>query len=372
MKIDQSKSNGSVLSYMPQLDGLRSFAIFGVLITHYLQPDDPLRSGFPWGWLGVRLFFVLSGFLITGILISCRQKVDNELISPWKIIQNFYVRRCLRLFPIYYLYLALVVLIYPQTRSYIVAFIFYGQNFLFAAQPETFTTIISLTSHLWALAVEAQFYLILPWLVIFLPKRWLVPMLLAMILAAPVLRLTLIAYGYTVHQVNMMTPSHFDTLCMGGLLSALMASGRSGLPLVKKLMSIGLWIGIPLLLAYIVGRWFGLDSRISIVFAESGAGLVFVWLIKQASEGIKGFPGSVLNQKFLAYCGTVSYGLYIFHFEVLYVFQKHLLSGFNVTSINNSRILLPIYTIAAIAVAAIFWEVVEKPMNRRKRHFSLK
>ncbi len=362
------ENHSAVLSYMPQLDSLRSLAIFGVLITHFLQPADPLRSQFPWGWLGVRLFFVMSGFLVTGILIASRKKIDQEQRSPWKTIQNFYLRRCLRLFPIYYLYLALALIIHPEVRSTIVAFIFYVQNFLFAAQPDTF----NIMSHLWTLAIEAQFYLVLPWFVIFLPKRWLMPILLAMALSSPVLRLGATVYGFTPHQTNMMLPAHFDTLCLGGLLSALTAASRSGRLLAQKLLSIGLWVGTPLLLAFLIGGMFKVDYEILAVFAETGAGLFFVWLIGRASQGFKGALGFVLNQKFLIYGGKISYGLYIFHFEMPELFQNYFLSGLNLTAIDNSRIIFPVYTIAAVLIAVTSWELIEKPLNQRKRYFLLK
>lgn len=363
-----TEKRSAVLSYMPQLDSLRSFAIFGVLITHFLQADDPLRSQIPWGWLGVRLFFVMSGFLVTGVLIACRNKIAEKGISPWRMIQNFYLRRCLRLFPVYYLYLAFALILHPEIRENIAAFIFYVQNFLFAVQPETFGAL----AHLWTMSIEAQFYLVLPWLVIFLPKRWLIPMLLIMALFSPVLRLCGSLYGFSVHQVNMMVPAHFDTLCLGGLLSALTAAGRSGRVLAEKLMSIGLWVGAPLLITFIVSGLFEVDYRISVVYGESGAGLFFVWLVGRASEGFKGLAGSVLNQRFLVYGGKISYGLYLFHFDIPLIFQDHLFPELNLRAIDNSRILFPVYVLIAVLIAVLSWKLVENPMNQQKRYFSLK
>lgn len=365
MKLQHKRTDATV-SHMSQLDSLRSLAVLGVFITHFLHADDPIRWGLPWGWLGVRLFFVLSGFLITGILIACRQKIEDGSVSARKILRNFYLRRCLRLCPVYYLFLALALLIHPDLQSHLVAFVFYVQNFLFAAEPDTFNTL----SHLWTLAVEAQFYLILPWLVLFLPKKRLIPTLLAMTIAAPIVRFTLLVWGLSTHQVNMMMPCHFDTLCLGGLLSALTASGIPGRRLAQKLLAIGFWVGTPLLLAYFVGRLLKVEDEILTVFAESGAGLFSVWLIGHASVGIKGFAGTVLNQKSLIYCGEISYGLYIFHFEIPKLFQNYTSLALGMT-VDHGRIMFPIYTATAILVASVSWMWIEKPVNQLKRRFSL-
>src|SRR5215207_8678629 len=97
---------------MPQLDALRFFAVLGVLISHFWTPQE-----LPWlfadidlGWLGVRLFFVLSGFLITGILLDARSLTETTSLTPVYLIGQFYIRRFLRIFPIYYLVIAIALM----------------------------------------------------------------------------------------------------------------------------------------------------------------------------------------------------------------------------------------------------------------------
>lgn len=362
------RNRSAVLSYMPQLDSLRAFAMFGVMITHFLRPDDPIRLQIPWGWLGVRLFFVLSGFLVTGVLIASRQKIEQEQASPWKILQNFFIRRCFRLFPLYYLYLALAFIIHPDIRDNILVFILYAQNILFAIQPETF----GILSHLWTLAIEAQFYLILPWLVIFLPKKTLIPLFVAMILFSPVFRLAMYDCGLTVHQANMLVPSHFDTLCLGGLLSVLMAAGQSGQILARKLCSIGLWLGAPLLMVFVFGRLMWESAEVSATIGAIGAGLFFTWLIGRASLGFNGLMGAILNQNWLVYGGKISYAVYLFHFEIPPFFHNQLLEGTNVMAIHNTRILFPVYVVLSIIIASLAWKWIEEPMNQQKKRFVLR
>jgi peptidoglycan/LPS O-acetylase OafA/YrhL len=358
------------IKYMSQLDSLRTLATLGVFLAHYLAQGNPIRSGFPWGWLGVRLFFVMSGFLVAGILMSCRRKIDEGSASPWQVMQNFYIRRSLRLFPIYYIYLVFAALMHPGIQDRVVASVFYVQNFLFAYRPLTFNTI----AHLWTLAVEIQFYLILPWIIIFFPKRRIVPILLAMIAFSPVLRfimLDVLHEDFAGQRMNMMMPSHFDTLSLGALLSVLMASGQSGRVLAKRLLSFGLRFGTPLLLAFIIGRNIGISNQILGVFAESGAGLVFIWLVGHASTGFKGVPGAVLNNSVLIYLGQISYGLYMYHIDVPKLFDRYLFSRLGVTAADYDMLLFPIYTAATIAIAVISWKFIEQPINQLKRHFPM-
>src|SRR5438552_112648 len=97
--------------FMPQLDGLRAFAVAAVLVHHLLDaslvPAAPF--GLTWGLLGVRLFFLLSGFLITGLLIAGRDAVDAGSVRRSRVLKQFYVRRTLRIFPLYYLVLGIAL-----------------------------------------------------------------------------------------------------------------------------------------------------------------------------------------------------------------------------------------------------------------------
>lgn len=95
--------------YMVQLDALRAFAVFGVLLAHFF-PSFPLTHWLDTGSLGVQLFFVLSGFLITGILLRLKEEIKAETSTPGFAIRRFYIRRFLRIFPIYYLTIFIAVL----------------------------------------------------------------------------------------------------------------------------------------------------------------------------------------------------------------------------------------------------------------------
>ncbi|MBK8553825.1 MAG: acyltransferase [Ignavibacteria bacterium] len=160
--ISYDNTSGKSVSYMPQLDSLRTFAVFSVLIGHWFAEFEKF-SNFPFGMFGVTLFFVLSGFLITQILISGR--IDTEEIFKKKIhsIKQFYIRRTLRIFPIYYITIFICLLFNVQDiRDKFFWFLFYASNIYFYNINDWAGSL----SHLWTLAVEEQFYLLWPFIIL--------------------------------------------------------------------------------------------------------------------------------------------------------------------------------------------------------------
>ncbi len=360
-----NRGQPAVLGYMPQLDSLRALAVLAVFIEHFVQPTDPVRAALPWGSLGVRLFFVLSGFLITRILLSARGDVGDARRPLGTVLRHFYARRFLRLFPAYYAYLALISVMFPAMREHLVVFLAYLQNFLFACDRATYGTLIA---HFWTLAVEEQFYLTWPWLVLLLPHRFLLRGILGVVILGPVLRSVALAYGLTAFQVEMMMPAHFDTLGMGSLLAILVASDRHGTQYAERLLRIGIRVGTPLLLLYLIGRKV-LPSPIDTIIGESAAGLVFVWLVGRASVGFRGIAGKLLSQPVLIYLGRISYGLYVFHFCVPRLLRYHVAPFFGMSKPACDWLHFPIYAAVSIAIAAASWHFYEKSVNGLKRYF---
>jgi peptidoglycan/LPS O-acetylase OafA/YrhL len=157
------------LTYRIQIDGLRCFAIISVMIAHWIAWDtiNPILNSAPWG-NGVILFFVISGFLITNILLEQKQKIDTFKISQQHALKIFYLRRFFRIFPIYFLLLFFLYYIdYPNIRQNFIWFITYTSNIL---QGITNKDVGNL-SHLWSLAVEEQFYIIWPLFIFFIPEK---------------------------------------------------------------------------------------------------------------------------------------------------------------------------------------------------------
>lgn len=180
---------------MPQLDALRAFAVFAVLVHHFL-PAELLTWQFaqlPWGFLGVRLFFVISGFLITGILLRARDEAAAAGVLPTTVLFNFYARRCLRIFPLYYfVVLSGLALNLPPMREEWIWLVSYTLNLRISAlgwYPENI-------SHFWSLAVEEQFYLLWPFVVLFAPKPLLMRIAIGMVVIGIGYRALALANGF--------------------------------------------------------------------------------------------------------------------------------------------------------------------------------
>ena len=143
--------------YHTQLNGIRAIAVIGVILHHWVYATDFLGELSHHGAAGVPLFFVLSGFLITGILINIQAQ---HAVNTWRGIKLFYIRRLLRIFPIYYLVILLLVLVVPAAMHphlpWLITYQYNNEIFFHNWQ------LPSYIQHLWTLSVEEQFYLLWP------------------------------------------------------------------------------------------------------------------------------------------------------------------------------------------------------------------
>src|SRR5579871_234555 len=202
--------------YIPELDGIRAIAILMVVMMHILAPDDQSSNALltvvprvligliGHGWLGVDLFFVLSGFLITGILLDTRE-------SP-HYLRNFYGRRALRIIPLYFLCIVVMACFYPGNRPYFLLSLVFLANMaglLGVSVPHG-------PGVFWSLAIEEHFYLIWPWLVRALSQRALAFACASIIIAEPILRAVFVARGTDVYNPSWF---RFDGLASGALLA---------------------------------------------------------------------------------------------------------------------------------------------------------
>jgi peptidoglycan/LPS O-acetylase OafA/YrhL len=144
-----------------QLDGLRAVAVSLVLYAHFFAAD-----GSHWGHIGVRLFFVLSGFLITRLLLEARA---DDRFEATTALQSFYARRALRIFPPYFAVLVFVWLISLESSKTVLAWhALYLSNFWYALQNEWTPWFLC---HTWSLSIEEQFYIVWPLIILIAPRR---------------------------------------------------------------------------------------------------------------------------------------------------------------------------------------------------------
>lgn len=300
-------------NHYPALDGLRGLAILLVIACHNFN----FIPYFEFGWVGVDLFFVLSGFLITDILLRTR--------GTEGYLRNFYIRRILRIFPLYYGVLILFFLVTPRVAPLQVQFEYYHhtpslawlhlQNWLYIAHipPND----LMLMGHFWSLSVEEQFYLVWPFVVLFAATakrlRYFIYGLLA---ACVLLRLGSWFYfgdGYTNFQTQFMT--RIDGLCVGSLVATwrLQDSAAATRKIFRFTGTVLLFHLLVMLVAKIGFPGF---PHFRFLGYTSLAALFGCFVIV-ASNATSRRQLSWLQTPFLTYMGRISYGLYVFHWPAL-------------------------------------------------------
>jgi len=354
----------SSLPYLPQLDSLRALAALGVFVQHFFPQGNILVSTVPLGDLGVRLFFVLSGFLITGILLNARTGIRSGSIIIATTVWHFYMRRFLRLLPVFYVSLALGLIFSDELRQYVWWFILYLQNIHYAILGD-----FSFGAHLWTLAVEEQFYVFWPLFIFFISDKLLWPTMVLTMVLGVVSRLVFIGFDLTHFQASMLTPSHLDTLGAGGVLAILYAQRGKLSGQYSRTLRLCFLAGLSLLFVVLTTKLAGFPSTTEFIFGELGAGLVFMWVIGNAAIGFRGPLGWVLDRSLLQYLGKISYGLYVYHWFVPKI---------ALTFAERTGVVLPasewlqfmLYSTISIFIAMVSWHVMEQPILALKKKFS--
>lgn len=300
------------LDHVPALDGVRGLAVFMVFVFHFSQgmPDlnlpRPLEQGLrllTLGQKGVDLFFVLSGFLITGILMRTKQ-------SP-HYLRNFYIRRVLRIFPLYFAVVFLCLLWgwiwslpgYAWSKNWWYAL--YLQNVGMTFWPGA----VAGPGHFWSLAVEEHFYLFWPFVVLACSRKGLAIFALALIVAAGAFRLLLLSAGYDVFTFTL---CRMDALALGALLAVCFrgsAKWNAVSRWTRRLFWPAFLAGIPAFFIF-SGTHHPVQQAVKyLVFAGFCGGLLVLAL--QAS------PNALLPRLFinplLRFMGKISYAMYVFH-----------------------------------------------------------
>lgn len=349
------------LAYMPQLDGLRALSVLAVMLSHFM-PEGHLLGRLPLSGWGVRCFFVLSGFLITGILLESRE-AEAVRGHRWGDLLRFYIRRSLRIFPVYYLTVAIILWADVQHARDTWPWLFtYSLNIQMALHNLLLWSI----GHFWTLCVEEQFYLVWPFLILFAPARWRMGLVLCAMALTPLFLAFAVAQGpdwYVARSTLLL--ANTDSLGMGALLALLHRQQDARLP---ALVRYGWLAGAPLYALLVLLRVTEVWSwgfRVLITLAQSW---VLLSVVYAAARGVGGWGGQLLGWAPLRYLGKISYGMYIYHVFML-ILVPAVLHKFGFPMPKSALPHFLLLSAATVVVASISWHVVEKPLNDLKRYF---
>ena len=379
--------------FYPALNGLRAVAVLLVIFEHYIAPYHPALN---WGWIGVDLFFVLSGFLITGILYDTRDQPHR--------MRNFYMRRTLRIFPLYYAILFGALLTTPifhwlWSPAWILWFTYLGNyaRFFFLhtalnhlgaidhlrAQPIPPRTLTLYLGHFWSLCVEEQFYLVWPIVVFTLRKR---ESLRNLCLASvPILLAARIACLYLVPQPYLnaellyrVTPLRADALLLGGF-AALAIRGPEAAHVLRLARIVLLFAAASFTLWELAYRLFGPTHLFyhpyvgDPVMTTLGYTLIdlFAAALVLNLLSLDHPLARLFNLRPLRRLGEISYGVYVFHdmFHGLYLRATQRVFGYHV-SLQSMLATMLLAFVLSVLLASLSFRYFESPFLRLKSRFA--
>lgn len=380
--------------FYPALDGLRAVAVLLVFFQHYLGPAHPALN---WGWTGVDIFFVLSGFLITGILYDTRDAAHR--------VRNFYMRRTLRIFPLYYAVLLIAVLSTPifhwlWNPAWLLWFTYLGNyaRFLYISSPlfplgaiehlkaqPVFPGSFSIyLGHFWSLCVEEQFYLVWPMVVFTIRKRETLRNLCLAII--PLTLLARIACVWLVPQPYLsaellyrITPLRSDALLLGGL-AALCLRGPEAAALLRWSRRLAVVLAASFVVWELLYQQFSGTHDFYHPYAGAPVmttvgytlldlfSAVLILSILQIDNPV----ARILNLRPLRYLGQISYGFYVFHDMFHWVYGRivrHFLGAERMTHAGTPIMIVAFFS--TLLIATLSYRLFEAPFLRLKSRFSV-
>ena len=367
----------NIKGHVPALDGVRGLAILMVLLVHFIadaRPDTRVELVITqlasYGTMGVDVFFVLSGFLITGILYDSRHKRA--------FFRNFYMRRVLRIFPLYYGILVLALLLVPRL-VYIPALqnAVDHQVWLWAYAANIFLAIkgnweaLPMFSHFWSLAVEEHFYFVWPLVVYLCDGKLLKRVAIGVIVLATAIRVVMVEAGVNNLAIHVLTPGRLDALAMGGLMAVIARDAGGMLTLVRAarrllLASVSFIVGSVVLTRLVPTLGWLHEVRSTAFEACFSALLIF-------AVGGPLMVRRLFQSQFMVFFGKYSYGLYVLHFLFGYFLIRYRTEDWVARWVHSHTLAIFVQGIAAGAVAVVLayasYHLFEKHFLKLKARF---
>lgn len=365
------RSGRSERSYYPELDGLRFWAFLLVFFFHGGVPGAELasllgseaaRAVRSNGWVGVQLFFVLSGYLITTLLLREERRYGRVDLKA------FWVRRILRIWPLYYLIVGIGFLVYPMAvgqfgteghralvATHLLPFLTFTGNWSMAFHGPANYDMLGV---LWSVCVEEQFYVACPLLIAWLAPRWRIPLVVAAIVGSMLYRGWLAAGGASSLAIQFNTLAQVDTLFSGVLLALLLGPSPESRPNARRAARIGQWLA-PVALGWLICRPdLGREIPARWVWDYAAFWLASAFLIATAVLHDGWLRASLADPR-LVMLGRISYGLYMYH-EIAFAMRAPL-SSMAGWFPNNTATFAVLTLAMTIGLAATSYRWFERP-----------
>lgn len=325
---------------LAELDGMRGLAALAVVVAHYFGEVPSGHPNLQFGWLGVEVFFVLSGFLIGGMILD-----ERDRPGFWT---SFFVRRAARILPLYGVAVALVCALGAAFHPLV--YLTFTQN-IAAAVAGVNDTVVA--QPLWTLAVEEQFYLLLPLAVVLTPRRWLTPLLVGLVVAGPVFRALVLADNPVAATITL--PARMDMLAAGVLAARLLRTTD----LSRWMLALRI-APIPLLFTT-SGLFFLVGLEAFTVIGQTtlalGVAAFILALALGAPEG-RGLFGATMLRR----AGTISYGLYLLHQPVNGALHRAVFGAEPDIATAAQLALTGAAVVVSIALSILSWRAFERPI----------
>ncbi len=354
--------------YIPAFDGWRGVGVILVMLAH-CYPNMITRPF----WVAMDLFFVMSGFLITGILLDSKQNQHYY--------KNYIVRRVLRVFPLYYFVLVLSFLVIPYTIPGIMGvnydfytknqawFWLYGQNWLFSIKglPEINHSMV----HFWSLAVEEQFYIFWPLLIKFFKPKQIVRICVGIILFSVYFRVSLgFKLGLVQPYPYMNTFSRMDSLAIGSIIAIVIRYNKAWLEKYLNVIAVASFICLLLGFAYFrTGTFLRLYPIFT--FVDIFAGCILLYSLSPNKSALI----RVGDHSLFRFLGKYSYGIYIYHYIIFNSLDQHF-HPYILKHINSEAIAVTLTGVLTIGISIVIaiasFRYLEMPFLKLKKYFAYK
>jgi peptidoglycan/LPS O-acetylase OafA/YrhL len=359
---------------VPELDGVRAIAISMVLLAHafFGYPNapgalasvpSPILQAIGHGWLGVDLFFMLSGFLITGILLDTRERPHY--------FKNFYARRVLRIMPLYFSVIFIWAILYSHYRSYFLLSSVFGANLddlLRIPEPHG-------PGVLWSLAVEEHFYLVWPAVVLLLSRRALLTVSATIFVLSPILRGIFAARGLSPDLIYMLSWFRLDGLAAGALIAIWVRSSYADRKVACRIAAA---LVAAMAVMTVSGARFGLlqshtPVSLGLRYTQAYLGFGALFVLTVAYRGT--VWTAPLRWRVMQLIGTLSYCLYLIHLSIgdgyEFLVRKYSASAVSTLGPTGAVVARAVVMIGvSVAIALLSRVFLEQPFLALKDRFS--